>query len=457
MNSKLAIIILFLLPVFVIAQPADSIHLTLKTSIARALNRNPQLLSSRFSLKKAQWDKRRAWTQLFPKISFNTRFMRIDDQSFAERDFRRYLPPELAGQMPQTVFQKSWSSSFDLSLTLFNTGVWNGLMISRANLTMADDQNESVHNLIIFQVISSYLNLLKAQKTAQLQSQFLDLSERNYQKAERIYQADIYAKSDILRWKLEAQQQKSAVETSRAALRSAETMIRRLLNLNEEITINIDEALPQWLEQETHRVCVQTESDILAMIQLNDEELIKHNAALRAAHAGTDIYKWLYRNGYSSFFPEINLSYSHGWRENNTIALDDYSPKTLMLNLTFPIFNSFQDYAALKSSYYEYKISEADFLDQIKQTRYLLTETVNRILTLRYRNELALTNRELSDQNYRIVEHQWEQNLLSNIELIDAKLNCQNNALEEIYTHYDLIAAVVELHYLLGRLTIIID
>ena len=155
---------------------------------------------------------------------------------------------------------------------------------------------------------------------------------------------------------------------------------------------------------------------------------------------------------HASFLPNINLNYSYAWQENNTIALDDYSPQTLMVNFSWPLFSGFQDYSSLKANYYDYKRSQEEFGDQLQNLKYTLTETVNRLIELKTQQELSRTNVEFSASNYDIVSQQKEKGLVSNIDFIDAKLNLQNAKLSQLKNQYDFISGMVELYYLLGKL-----
>ena len=235
-------------------------------------------------------------------------------------------------------------------------------------------------------------------------------------------------------------------------MRSANTMLKRLVNVDMQKEIELEKLIPESLKEESSRLATMIDRQILQLIQLNDDELSEVNAALSAAKSNQDVSKHLYHNSYSSYMPNINLRYSHAWRENNTIELDDYSPKTLMVNFSMPLFTSFQNFTSVKSSYYEYKSSQENFYDQLQNTRLILTETVNKIINLKTQKELSETNVIYNEKNYNIIEQQKEKGLVSNLDFIDAKLNLQNSKLENINTHYDFISAMVELYYLLGKL-----
>ena len=437
--------------------PPKKVYMTMEEAIERALSQNNQVRASEFAVKRASWDRKNAWMQLLPDLSLNSRMTRIDNETFAQRDFRRYMPPEIAKQIPQTVFQLSYYTSFDVTVPLFDSALLNGLFITRANENMAQQLKESTRQNIIFQVISSYLNVLQGKEIFRLQEDYLELSKRNYEKAERLYKAGRYSKTEALRWKVEYQQQKSVVVENASILRSHMTHLNRLLNRSMHELIEIEGQIPQRLLSESETLTALSDVDILNLIPKDDESLIRANSALSAARSGEETSKYLYRNSYVSYLPNVSASYSYGWRENNTLALDDYSPTMFMVNLSVPIFTSFRNFTNLKSSYYEYKQSQEEFQDQLKNTRYVLTEIVNQIINLKTQKELSKTNTEYSEHNYRVVAQQKEKGLVSNIDFIDAKLNLQNAKLDEVNTHYDFITAMVELYYVLGKIDSIIE
>jgi len=438
-------------------QPSQKIYMTLEEAIQRALSRNNQLQATEFAYKKATWEKRNAWTQLLPTVTLNSRMSRIDERTFAERDFRRYMPPEIASIIPQTVFQQSYYTSLEASVPLFNGQILNGLFVAKANENMAGQLNESMRKAIIYQVVSAYLNVLKSKEILRIQEEYLDLSKRNYEKAERLYDAGRYSKTEALRWKVDYAQQKSQVVGVSSQLRSFTIQLKRHLNIDMNNMLDIEGQIPHYLRTESDRLASLSEEAILELIPQGNEELIRMNAALSASESGKQISKHLYRNAYSAYLPNVTANYSYGWRENNTLALDDYSPTLFMVNMSIPVFSGFQNLTSVKSAYYDYKQNQADFQDQLQNTRFLLTETVNRLINLITQKELSKTNTEYSEHNYRVVAQQKEKGLVSNIDFVDAKLNLQNAKLEEINTQYDFITAMVELFYLIGKIDSIIE
>ena len=437
--------------------------LTMEDAISRALSLNNQVKASGYSLERATWDKRRAWTMLFPTLTLNSRYTWIDDSTFALRDFfrqniRTFFPNIPAGvEIPQTVFQESYYHSLDLSMPLFNGALLNGLSIASANEDMFDKQHHYTIDNTIFKVISNYLAVLKSREILSLQKEYLTLSLLNWQKAERMYSAGRWSKTDALRWKIEHQQQKSNVVAGESGVITAVSVLSTALNLKMTQELEVVEKLPQRLTEEIKKMESMSNDSIYKMIRLDDAELINANAALKALEYGTEISKLQYRNSYTPFLPNVSLDYSYAWRENNTIAFDDYSPQTLMINLSLPLFSSFQDYTALESNYYAYKKTEADLHDQLNNTRLVLTETTNKIVNLKTQMELSKLNVEFNELNYQTIEKQKEKGLVSNIDFIDAKINLQNARIEDISNRYDFISAVVELYYLLGMMESIVE
>ena len=428
----------------------DPVQLTLEASVSMALARNNELRAGEFALKKAVWDTRWARALLLPSVDLNSRLTRVDAQTFRERDFRSYLPAEVADQMPQTAFRTSYLTWFEVSLPLFSRSLLNGVSIADASRDAAVHARASAHDRVVFEVVRTYLQVLKSREILELQDRYLDLSRLNLEKARRLNMAGRYSKTDVLRWQVEYQQQKGIVVRSRSELRSAMASMARLLGVRGKI--QVDGPVPEDLLEESRRLAQLPDSEILGLTQVGDEALVQAQPGLAAAKAREEISRLSYRSAYSAYYPSLHLSYSHGWRENGTLALDDHSPKTLMVHFNLPIFSGFQRFASTRSALYDYRRSQALFENQIEDTRYLLTETANRLIALRAQRELSEAAVEYSEQNYRVVEQQREKGLVSNIDYVDAKLSLQNAKLDEVAVSYDFIAAMVELYYLLGRL-----
>jgi len=456
--KTLLVLLTFLFITTLFAQNEEApAFLTMEEAITRALALNNQIRSSEFSLKKATWDKRQAWTQLFPKVSFNTSYTWIDDSTFALRDFSRYFQDPNSGiSIPQTVFQESYFSSINVSMPLFDGRLLNGLSIANINEDMAMEMNESTRNNIIFIAIRSYLDVLKAKETLRLQEDYLELSSLNYNKAERLYKAGRSSKTEALRWKVELQKQKSVVVNSQSTLRSSRAGLNRVLNIEMNHYLQTEQHITDKIQAENDKLLTQNDEELIKLGNLSQDELINANAALKAGKLGEEISQLQYRDTYAAFTPDISLNYTYAWQENNTIELDDYSPQTLMINFSFPVFNSFQDYTKLKSTYYDYKKNQEDFADQLQNTRYIITETINKVINQKTQIELSRLNVDYTEANYKTVEKQKEKGLISNIDFIDAKLNMQNARLEVINNQYDFISSMVELYYLIGKLETLI-
>jgi len=441
---------------------SDQVYLSMEDAIERALAQNNLVKASEYSMKKSNWDKKQAWTQLFPTLHFNTRYTKIDEQSYEERDFfRRNIHVFFPGlpsnfEIPQSSYPESFYSSFDVNMPIFNGAVLNGLFIAGAAEDASIQINKSTKRNITFLVIKAYLDVLYATDVLSLQNEQLNLSRLNFEKAERLHNAGRYSKAEALRWKVEYQQQKSMVVNSESLVRTTNTVLKRLVNIKMDESLAVENKIPSSIISEGENIMKLSDDQILQLIQLNDDKLMEVNAALSAAKSNEEVSKHLYHNSYSSYMPNVNLSYSYGWRENNTIELDDYSPKTIMINFSMPIFTSFQNFTAVKSSYYEYKSSQENFYDQLQNTRLMLTDAVNKIINLKTQIELNETSLDFSEKNYNIIEQQKEEGLVSNLDFIDAKLNLQNVKLEKISSNYEFISAIIELYYMLGKLDEII-
>lgn len=437
------------------ASAADGSRLTLEACLRQALSGNRQLQAARFAAEKANWDRRNAWSQFAPRVSFNTEVTRIDEQTLAERDFSRYFPPEIP--VPRVAFRTSYYSSFQAHIPIFDAELINGLSVATTGQAAAERTREAIRDRILLQVTSGYLEVLKRGAMLELQREFLILTGLNVEKAERMHRAGRYSKLDLLRWQVEHQGQKSSVAAGESALRDATVRLRRLLNLRTLRADALADRVPDRLEAEVTRVADLSEAEIRKLAGVDSRTLVDGNAMLAAAEQDRERSRLVYRGQYSSYLPDVSLSYSTAWRRNDTPALDEYRPSTVMLNLSVPLFTGFRNLSRLKSAQFSYRAQDTRFSDLIDETRQTLGETVNRIVNLNTQRELIRTSLTFNENNYRIVSREKEMGRVSNLDVIDAKLNLQNARLLEITTQFDLTSAVIELSYLMGGLDDLVE
>ncbi|MDE2887373.1 MAG: TolC family protein [Gemmatimonadota bacterium] len=437
------------------AGPADGSRMTLEACLKQALSSNRQLQAARFAAEKANWDRRNAWSQFAPRVSFNTEVTRIDEQTLAERDFSRYFPPEIP--VPRVAFRTSYYSSFQAHIPIFDAELINGLSVATTGQAAAERTREAIRDRILLQVTSGYLEVLKRGAMLELQREFLVLTGLNVEKAERMHRAGRYSKLDLLRWQVEHQGQKSSVAAGESALRDATVRLRRLLNLRTLHADALADRVPDRLEAEVTRVAGLSEAEIRKLAGVDSRTLVNGNAMLAAAEQDRERSRLVYRGQYSSYLPDVSLSYSTAWRRNDTLALDEYRPSTVMLNLSVPLFTGFRNLSRLKSAQFSYRAQDTRFSDLVDETRQALGETVNRIVNLKTQRELIGTSLAFNENNYRIVSREKEMGRASNLDVIDAKLNLQNARLLEITTQFDLTSAVIELRYLMGGLDELVE
>ena len=200
-----------------------------------------------------------------------------------------------------------------------------------------------------------------------------------------------------------------------------------------------------------------SEEEIRALLGVDNQTLVDGNAMLAAAARDRERSRLVYRGQYSSYLPDVSLSYSTAWRRNDTLALDDYRPSMIMLNMSVPLFTGFRNLSRLKSALFSYRAQDTRFSDLVDETRQTLGETVNRIVNLKNQRELIKTSLDFNENNYRIVSREKELGRASNLDVIDAKLNLQHARLLEITTRFDLTSAVIELSYLMGSLDDLVE
>jgi outer membrane protein TolC len=257
---------------------------------------------------------------------------------------------------------------------------------------------------------------------------------------------------EVLRWTVDYQQQRGRVVSTEAALRNAAADLRRLVHSSESDSLVADANLPAALVTDSERFAALPDDSIRAVARIAPPALLQENPNLAAAQAREEVSRLRYKNAQAAYLPDLSLSYSYAWRENNTVALDEYATTRLSVQLRFPIFTGFDNLTSMKSTYYDYKEQAARLSDQVWETRAALDRAANRVVDLKYQRLLHEATVELTERTWDITAREKAQGLASNLDLIDARLNLQSAQVDGVASRYDLMSAVVELHYLTGRI-----
>ena len=410
--------------------------LTLREAIETALKRNPGLLGAQSELRATEWDVKRSYFDLLPKVDVEFGYSRMDYQTVRRANIFVPVGQELVRQFapeedPNNIRPNAWRNNFGTRINvvqpIYNGGAdWAGVSLAQAGRNQKSHSLEEREQDIIFRVHEAYFNVLQAQEMVALMEETVQSSQEHLKTTRKMMELGLRSKADELRWDVQLANDEGNLVTAENQLAIAEVALKNIMGVEYSRTYKLQ---PVDLEP------TDTEQSLTALI----DKAMDYHPGLQAMGSAVDMQKADVRMAWAGFQPKINFVYSYGWERNNTLALDSFEDWSASVSVDVPIFHSLSDYASLKRSKAQ--------LQNVQQAREDYQRAVTMQLTTAYLNvKSALKKVHIADkavaqaeENLRIIENKYGVGMASNVEVIDVQVaftGARANAINALYDFY---------------------
>lgn len=442
-------------PILAMNTPAASpkpngAFLTLDDAVKTALENNLSLQAASKGVRASQWGVKKAYLDYLPQVNFNLQYTRLDqgtlDRANAFYNFvndpanGQFLPDELR----RNVRPGAWRNSYGPSVTVLQPIFTGGILSSQLGLAQALDVRsqaglEATRQEVIFQTHDAYFQVLKAQELLALAEESHRSAQEHLSNSKKMLEVGLRARNEVLRFEVALATAENNLVVAQNNLELSRAGLNQVmgLNLEKEATLKPVEdfswAAPRTLEEQTE----------IALRRNPGVQVMKSNVSAQQAAVGV---------ARSGFLPKVSLAYNYSWEANDTWAFDSIKSWSLGIAASFPVFNSFQNYAGLqqqRETLQQVRKMEDDFVRvlqlQVKQASLNLGASEKR---------MAITEKavEEANENLRIVNNSYQVGLLSSLDVIDAEVAAQAAKASRIDARYDFFLAKAQLARAMGVL-----
>ncbi|MFH1845369.1 MAG: TolC family protein [bacterium] len=445
---------LLLLSMMVGPTPARA-ELTLAQAVNHALAHNHNVAAKEHALAAAIWAQRQARSQLFPSLSLQSSYTRLDDETVQRanafgRELTLFFPDGGGGfepvtiEIPQTVFRDGYETQLTAQMLLFNPQVWNGVALAGASKEVASWQEIVTRQETAHQTLRAFVELLKSGSLLEIQKQHLDQARQNSALAQRLFDVGRYSEADILRWRVEEARQQGELTLQRSNRRVTAMGLENLLGETPTGTVSPADQLPSLLEAQIERFRQLSEVDWLTFAEIPVAQIVAGNPALQLLAGAEDLVGIEHRRSKTNYLPSVALNGSYGWMNNDTVDLDGERTWSASVVLSLPIFTSFSNYSTLKLTRHQMEKTREEN-EEVRRSLYLSAEVAR--TGLHSNSELlrlAETSLESARRNHEIQRNQYTLGRLTNLEWLDANLALQGA--EQVYSsaYFDLVLAIAD-------------
>jgi outer membrane protein TolC len=435
--------------------------LNIAGAVDMALANNMALKAAEHEVDAAGWGRMKAVSNWLPKVEVSAGVTRIDPQTLryanAALDFIKGmgpvfgLPPSVFADIRPFAYRDTYTTQLTVVQPLYNGGAeLVGLDAAAAAREKSLFACEEAGQEVIAQARIAYLNVLKVQELVALAhenaariKQHLDMTRRRAEAGQRTF-------TDVLRWEVEYGNAEDAIIRAENGLQLARLQLNEVMGV--DLGRNFD--LEQVPVTDTLTLAQAAGPELPAdTTALPPESILERHPSMGVMRASLDLADAQVSGAWINFKPRVNLAFQYGWEKNGTAKLDGYRPWALALSFSYPIFNSFGDYASVRQAQAERERAEAQvgsfrrgLLMQVSGASLALRSTRKRI-------DVAATARRQAREVLNSVTRRYETGGASNVDLIDVQTAYTSAQAGLITAAYDNAIAQIQYARATGTVT----
>ena len=403
--------------------------ITIAELFSLTLENNPTLSVSKANVKIAEQDVKVARNMQLPDLNISANALYIGDATILDKDFSNATKvdmPHFGNTYSLEATQLIWKGNI----------VRNTIQVKSLQEDLASLSYRSNEQNIKLLALGYYLDLSKLQNQADVYRQNIALAQQRMENIDRFYGQGMVTRNDVIRGELQ-------ISNLNLTLQVIENNIQIL---NKQLTVAMG------LPQETQIIADDSalrEHREMSLLEINQNDVQSHPSLLMARKS-VEIYETSEKITKSERMPALVAFAGNSLQRPITTSspvLDMYSNGwNVGLSLSYDIGSLYKTSKEIRLNKYEVERAEA----QAYETEKMIGVAVNAAY-IKYnetitQNKTLEKNRELADENYRIMESKYNNQLAILLDMIDAsnakleaELQYTNSDINIIFAYYKLL------------------
>jgi outer membrane protein len=417
-------------------------RLTIDDAVRIALERNQQLASSRFEVRKAQAQVNEAYGTALPALDLRGDYSRaLKKPVFFLPDFQnpesnRIVPIEIGSD-----------HAFNITLSarqkIFDYAVFTGVGAAKVYANAARELYRAKELEVTANVRIAFYGVLLAAEVRDMMYANLQNAEENLRNVRLLSSQGIVSEYDELRATV-------GVDNLRPAVIQAENSYALALDaLKGAMGIDVREDIEVEGELEFREV----NRELLASAQNN---VLTTNASLQAMRLQVDVNRAFISYERSQYIPTVelfgNYQYQAAKNQFDFTGNDFIGSSIVGISLSFNIFQGFQTNSRVQQARMELRKSEQQLSAYETALKTIVHSTLLRIEEADRRVQSQDRTVEQAEKGYRIATTRYVNGSGTQLEVNDAQLALTQAKLNKMQAVYDYLVASAELDNVLGRM-----
>ncbi|MDD5772945.1 MAG: TolC family protein [bacterium] len=418
-------ILLFMFIFCLIGQKIYGEDLTLEKAVEIALQNNSDWKIAQKNKENTFLQKRKNQSSLFPSFNLGSNYSRTD-----------------AGSIGVISPQDNYSNSISLTQNIFNRKL--NLLINQTDLSIEQTRyiDYQVRHAIILAVKTAYYNVLGLQSKLDFYKDTFARDEEQLKYSQNLLEQGKAIKTDILRAEITLEGTRQNLNTTQNDLRSAKMILNNLLNIPLEKDFQFTSK--ESIDDGTKKILAEHFA-----LEEYAERAKKNNYQLKVKDYDMNISKANIDIARTGYLPVIGGSGSLGWSDDKPQF--NNREWRVGVNLSWTVFDAGLTKTSIRQAEINKNRTEEEYMKLEKQIILNVQKIYNDLENLRNSLEISRKNLELATENYDIVKVQYQNGLVSSLNLIDAEVVYTQSKLNLLDAYYNYKVKLAEWEDAIGE------
>ncbi len=415
--------------------------LSLKDSVAFALQHNRMLAAADAQTKAAEAQADAATGGLLPRLDVSTGFFRtnsplnafgtkLQQQGVSTADFNPTL-------LNNPDYINNYQTRLSLSMPLFAGGAnWAARAAATSQAQAARYQYAFQQQQLIFQTIAAYVQTRQALAQVEAQKQAVRAATNRWHDAQALKKRGIAIESDVMDAHVYVLRNQVALEQARAHYQDSLEKLRLVLGMDKNTPITLNEPVIQF-DMHTNL------DELLAKAYANRADYLALQSSVEAADAGK-------RQAQAGYYPHVNLMANKEWN-SDTFGLK-HDNNTIGINISMNLFAGGASSAQTRAAESKRVMARLQLEDKRQQIANEIRQAWRGLHIAQQRLQSENEALKQTLESLRIKALRQKQGLEKTSDLLDAQARADASKVAQIQAKYDDMIAKAALLLAAGTL-----
>jgi len=424
---------------FTLAQNTENI---LSTYVEQGLNTNLIIQQRHIAIDQALLSLRRAKSHYLPMIDFNALYsdaqggrkieLPVGDMlnpvySMLNAFIGSPVFPQIENQSVNFLPHNYYDARFRLTLPIIHTDRLHNIHIQNKQVFLQENELAIYKRELIKEIKIAYFQYVQLAKSIEIYQQAINLAQENKRHNEKLLEAGSGLHAYILRSESEISQATAQLKATQWKQKTLQYYFNALLNRPAEEQIEITE-----------------EQQIIPL--LSDSKLSSENREERASiDLVIAIREDVVKMKRHQYYPKLN-GFADLGSQAEDLRFDKNSGYFMVgLQLSIPVFNGTRNLLNIKEAKYDLEQTKLQKEQIIQQLDVQIQAVYHEVLTCKEQYEASLTQLELAESYFRLINNSYTQGMSSYLETLEARTQLNTARISTNILYYQLLIALAKI------------